>query len=138
MACFNLRSRGQGVSSDAANPRMGRKPIFCMAKDTVVDMANKFLPCNTPDLPHRLDDMAEVIVRGEPQTLKPALAGLSRDPYLRRSSKNTATYVDIFVDNFIELAQGTTHQRRQVRQILFHSLDNVFRPCESIESDNRK
>ena len=34
-----------------------------MVTETVVDLANAALHCNTPDLLHRLDDMVESIVR---------------------------------------------------------------------------
>ena len=45
-------------------------------------------------------------------TLQPELSGLSRDPYLRWTNENPAAYVDVFVDNFLGLAQGPAHRRR--------------------------
>ena len=38
-------------------------PIFCTAIETVEDISNAALLCNTPDFPYRLDDMSEYIVR---------------------------------------------------------------------------
>ena len=43
------------------------------------------------------------------------------------------SYVDIFVDDFVGLAQGSSNRRR-VHQILMHAIDDVFRPLDS--SDN--
>ena len=49
--------------------------------------------------------MVEAIFREELPTLQPALAGFTRDPYLRLTNAKTATYVDIFVDGLLGLAQ---------------------------------
>ena len=70
-------------------------PIFCTATETVADRANEALHCNTPALPHRLDDMAEAIVREESPTLHLKLAELKKEPYLRYDNTNPAAYVDI-------------------------------------------
>ena len=66
------------------------------------------------------------------------MTGMTRDPHLRRTNTNLATYIDIFVNNFLGLAQGSTHGRRQVQQTLFHSLYKVFLPCNSVDSANSK
>ena len=110
--------------------------IFCMATETVAGLPNADLRCNTPALPRNLDDMAEAIVREEPPTLHPALEGLTRDPYLRWYNAKTATYVDVFIDNFLGLAQGPAHRRRRVWQTSFHALDKVFWPRDSVDSTN--
>ena len=82
--------------------------------------------------------MAKPIVREEPLNLLPELVGLTRDPYLRRANANLAAYVDIFINDFLGISQGPAHRRRQVRKTLFHSLDKVFRPCDSGDLDNNK
>ena len=81
-------------------------PIFCTATETVADLANAALRCNTPTLPHSLDDMAEAIVREEPPTLQPSMAGLTRDPYLRRANSKLDAYIDVFVNNLLGLSLG--------------------------------
>ena len=53
------------------------------AMETVADQENVALRCNTHSLPHRMDDMAEFIVREASQTLHTAMVGLTRDPYMR-------------------------------------------------------
>ena len=47
-------------------------------------------------------------------------------------------YVDVFVDDFLELVQGPRHRRRHVCRTLFHSLDNVFRPLDQQDTNQRK
>ena len=70
-----------------------------MVTETVVDLANAALLCNTSALPHMLDGMAEPIVREEPPTLHLVLAGLTRDPYLREVNTNPTVYVEGSVDD---------------------------------------
>ena len=45
-------------------------PIFCTATETVADLVSEALHCNTPALPHRLDDIAKVIIKQELPTLQ--------------------------------------------------------------------
>ena len=102
-----------------------------MAAETVADLENASLHCNTPVLPHRMDGMAESIFMEEPPTLQPELPVLTRDPYLRWANTNMAAYVDFFVDVLLGLSQVPSHRWRQVWRTLFHSLEKVFRPCDS-------
>ena len=113
-------------------------PIFYTAIETVADLANPALRCNTPTLPHNLDEMAGAIVREAPSTLQPAPTGMTRDPYLRWDNAKLSAYVDVLVDNFLGLAQGTTHQQRQIWRTLFHTVDKVFQTYDSGDSKNRK
>ena len=138
---FFVRGTGQGFISDTDNLPYGWKkspPIFFMATEIVADLANAALRCNTPIFPHRLDDIAESIVKEEPPTLQWALVGFTRDPYLRRANSNPSAYVEFFVTGFLGLAQGLTHRQRQVQKTLFHSLDNLFCTFDSVDSDKRK
>ena len=113
-------------------------PIFYTVMDTLADLANAALHCNTPALPHRLDYMVEIIVREETPNLQTELAGLTRESYLRRANANPAAYVDSFANNFLGLSKGPTHRRRQVRKTLFRSLDKVFQACDSGDLANLK
>ena len=106
--------------------------------ETVEDLANSVLRCNTPALPHSLDDIAKAIVREAPPTLHPVLTGLTRDLYLRRANANPTAYVDSFVDDLLKLDQGSSHRMCQVRRTLLHALDKVFRPCDYVNSAKRK
>ena len=49
-------------------------PIFCTAMETVAYLLNVDLHCNTPDLLHRLNDIAAAIGREDPPTLQLALS----------------------------------------------------------------
>ena len=70
-------------------------PIFRTDTDTVADLANTALCCNTPALMHRLDEMAEYIVRKAPLALQAALSELMRDPQLRRANGKPAACVEV-------------------------------------------
>ena len=61
-----------------------------------------------------------------------------RNPYLQRPKANLLAYVDVFVDNFLGLAQGPRHRRRHVRRTIFHTLDQVFPPLDWKDTKQRK
>jgi hypothetical protein len=42
--------------------------------------------------------------------------------------RDTLAYIDVFVDNFLALRQGTPAQLCQARRHIFHCLDLLFRP----------
>ena len=93
-------------------------PISCTTAKTVTDLENGALRCNTPYLPHKMDGMDESIFKETHPTLQVTLEGLAREPYLRRANTKSAVYVDIFVDNFLGLAQGP------------HTIDDDYdKPC---------
>ena len=94
--------------------------------------------CNTPAIPHNLDEMAEAIVRESLPTLQPELKGMTRELYLRRSHSKPGAYVEVFIEAFLVLTQQLAHWRRQVLLTLFHALDKVFRPCDSVNLTNSK
>ena len=94
------------------------QPIFCTGTETVGDLANAYLRYNTPALPHKLDDMTESIVREALPTFQLVLTGLTRDQYLSRANSKSAAYIDVFVDDFLEIAQGPSYRRRRVRKTL--------------------
>ncbi|MGH8338032.1 MAG: hypothetical protein ACRETL_14690 [Gammaproteobacteria bacterium] len=45
-------------------------------------------------------------------------------------------YVDVYVDDFLALAQGSP--RRQLRCLLFHTIDTVLRPLVPSDGPHRK
>ncbi|KAL3817789.1 hypothetical protein ACHAXA_005822 [Cyclostephanos tholiformis] len=84
--------------------------------------------------PHPLDDLAESIppVEPLPPTGQYNIPSIPRDPALPRPA-GQLSYVDVFVDDFVGLAQDDPHSssnRRRVRRILLHAVDDVFRPLE--------
>ena len=61
---------------------------------------------------------------------------LLRDPYLPHS-KEKLGYIDVFVDDFIGLAQGKKHRNR-VRNTLMSAIDEVFRPLSPSDKPSRR
>ena len=60
----------------------------------------------------------------------------SRDPCLPRRRKPIA-YIDIFVDDFVGLAQQHSNGRR-VRRTLMHAIDSVLRPLDEFDDAARR
>ena len=58
---------------------------------------------------------------------------LTRNPYLRRPRSKLVAYMDVFVDDFLGLAQGPWHRRRHVRR-----MHKVFRPLDRQDTKQRK
>ena len=113
-------------------------PIFCTPTETVADLANEALRAHAPTLPHKLDERAEA-VRIEPApSLDKQLVALPRKPYIGRKNSQLLQYVDVFVDDFLGLAQGPRHGCLHVRRTLFHALDKVFCPIDSKDIWERK
>ena len=80
-------------------------PNLCTTTETVADLANEALRAHAPTLPHKLDDRAEVF-RVEPApSLDKHLGALPRDPYLGRKNSQLLYYVNVFVYDFLGLAQ---------------------------------
>ena len=105
-------------------------PLFCMATETVADLANIALCCIGPVRLHKLHDRVEAANNAAPPTLFQAYVDLTRNPVLQRTNARLLAYFDVFVDDFLCLAQGPQHQRRHVRRHLFHALDKIFRPLD--------
>ena len=91
-----------------------------------------------PPQSHPLDEEAEAITQGCPFAGHPpndqdVTASLPlRDPSLSTAGKPSA-YVDVFVDDFIALAQGQSGGRR-VRRIILQAVDDVLRPLDVTDS----
>ena len=120
-------------------------PIFSTATETIADLANARLRAFTPPLPHHLDDMAELIASQPPALPIPAGITLSvpRDPSLPNPTAPLA-YADVYVDDFVGAAQrslpGTPglDNRRRVRRLLLHAVDDVFRPLSGSDGPDRR
>ena len=126
-------------------------PFFCAASETIADLANAALVDHRPARPHNLDGRAEggrpnqgIISGGgraaaanmpAPQTLP---RPLTRDPNLSRKNPRLLAYVDVFVDDFLALAQGPIGRLRNVRRHLFHAIDRVLRPLDEDDAPQRK
>ena len=118
-------------------------PAFCAVTETIADMANHRLRlqlrhpgrCLVP--PHRLDNVADTAP--PPAAARPSLSldpTLARDPLLTLYHRPTQV-VDVFVDDFIGVAQGNTPALSRVRRTLMHTIDDVFRPLTVSDPPHR-
>ena len=119
-------------------------PIFSAATETIADLTNQRLRLgNVHNVPHHLDELADSVEPEPPDEPPPPVADVpslavprERDPSLRPGT-TPLSYVDIFVDDFIGLAQETKNCRR-VRRILLRAIDDVFRPNDASDSVHRR
>ena len=118
-------------------------PVFSTATETIADLTNARL--RSPDYkptPHALDDMAEDVApararppRPWPNTKSAVAVPRERDPSLPGDTP-PLQYADIFVDDFISLAQRPF--LRRVRRALLHAVDDVFRPLDADDNPSRR
>ena len=85
-----------------------------------------------------MDGRSASVVSAADPTLDITLVPLSQDPLLLSTNTQILAYVDVYVDDFLGLAQVPTHRHRHVRRTLFHDLDKVFRPLGKLYPPQRK
>lgn len=117
---------------------------FCAATETVADMANQRLHQWHKTPPHRLEapaetppvdeDAAKRLVSAFTATATPVPLTVPR----RKWKRKLLAKFDVFVDDYVGKAQGTTEELRHVRRVLFHTLDDVLRPLSPSDSPYRK
>ena len=141
-------------------------PYFCAATETAADLANKAIQSRSLPAPHPLESHAAALdstgpipASTEPSVLPVALTlenpspastpvsptpcsksvttPIARDPCLPSHSSPVA-YVDVFVDDFIALCQGSNNEKSRVRQHLLHSVDRIFRPNDAMDNEYRR
>jgi hypothetical protein len=101
-------------------------PIFSAATETIADLTNLCIRSNIIPHHHHLNNAGEAIVSPNPAPCSTTPDVIPRDPSLPHTPTPLA-YTDVYVDDFIAAAQGTTTQR-QVRRLLLHAVDDIFRP----------
>ena len=118
-------------------------PLFCAATETVTDVANRLLLRNAKAAPHRLDHWAasrpatrQINPAADPRSAVPV--PLSPDPHLNPHRRRRLHYVDVYIDDFIAAAQGSKPTRDNVRRVLLHAIDDVFRPLDAHDHPSRK
>jgi hypothetical protein len=100
-------------------------PYFCAATETIADLANSRI--SRRQVPnHRL----------EHEAIRPAsaLTHHTAPPVQFRPSQRMRTTpvgtIDVFVDDFLGLAQGTAERRRHITRVLLHTIDEVLQPAD--------
>jgi hypothetical protein len=118
-------------------------PYFCSATETVADVANaRILKWRNPPV-HKLETAAASppvktpVAPVVPITTPVLELPPQRDPLIQHSTR-MLSYIDVFVDDFISAAQGDQTRLDRVRRILFHAIDDVFRPLDDKDGPHRK
>ncbi len=98
-------------------------PTFCSLTETVCDIANNRTYRHQAP-PHRL----EVAASNHDEDASPhsAPARINQGPPSDQPCATPLEYFDIFVDDFLALAQGSPHRRKVLRRILLHAIDEVL------------
>ena len=65
--------------------------------------------------------------RGQYKVQQPARAPTTSRPATHNRLKGPLAFIDVFVDDFIALAQGSPHRLRTVRRLLMHAVDEVLK-----------
>ena len=111
-------------------------PYFCMATDTVTDLANKTIALRerADEHPLELEYEARAVddANASPTKADTSWASL---PVEQRSA--ATENVNIYLDNFISVVQGGTRERCQMLRHLFYQIDQVFFPKEEAETNSR-
>lgn len=119
-------------------------PAFSTATETIADIANQRLLKNRKQHPHRLDRDADTPpAESSPLQLSQRSATVvppptDRDPALNIRRPRRTAYFDIFVDDFLGLAQGNDRRLRYVRRVLLNTIDDVFRPLDEHDSHRKE
>ena len=119
--------------------------LFCSATETIADTANLFLlrQHRIPER-HPLEPAADS--RPPPRMPQPLPPDPSLavpvptvpDPHLNPARRRRLEYIDVYMDDFLGLAQGSKAARTNVRRVLMSVIDDVFRPNEHTDADTRK
>ena len=114
-------------------------PYFTTLSETACDFANMSL-CASDILPaHSMVRCLEGIASTPPPertALVKSNAEATRPAAPRHGGPPTAA-VDVYVDDFLLMAQ-TRHQQQRVLRASLYAIDQVFRPLEKGDSNNRK
>lgn len=122
-------------------------PFFCAATETIADLTNASLRSHEIYPFHRLETVAATPApptlprAGTPLTLPRAGAPLTLPdhpadvvpiptPRLSGSTAAPLAYVDVYMDDFLQLAQGSPKELLNQSCTLLHNLNTVFRPLD--------
>mmetsp|Transcript_20086 Transcript_20086/g.29792 ORF Transcript_20086/g.29792 Transcript_20086/m.29792 type:complete len:644 (-) Transcript_20086:159-2090(-) len=119
-------------------------PYFCSLTETIADTANhRILKWQNPSR-HRLEADASSPgddPRPKHQRQQPASTALAipqtRNPLLPNRQRILAA-VDVFVDDFIAVGQGSPQRLHRLRRILMTAIDDILRPVDANDPSHRK
>jgi hypothetical protein len=114
-------------------------PVFTSATERVTDLANDQIQQGNKQPPHRLDrnsescSMAATNPLGNQQPMQKPDGAWAHDHAHKPVDK-----WDVYVDDFIGLAQGNATWRKRVKRALLHSLDCVFRGLNNTDGPHQQ
>jgi hypothetical protein len=120
-------------------------PYFCAVTETIADVTNARNMRNYQPARHPLESLANT--KPSPssnqqdahsrttmgQKAVPVPSGPTRPPPVRRPLGK----FDIYVDDFLGVAQGNARRLQRIRRVLFHTLDKVLRPNDNDDDSCR-
>ena len=135
-------------------------PTFCAMSETACDLVNLRLRdgrlLQTPT--HRLSAEAELLddtdpglepreresetqeadsrLRSLPGVRKLSPTPVGPVPPSNRPLQKPVAYTDVYVDDFVQLGQGSSNKLNAIRNVFFHTLDQVLRSPEPEENRN--
>jgi hypothetical protein len=134
-------------------------PYFCAITETIADVTNERIRRHHQPPRHRLDKLANstpdapsnndsgpnaALTQTNPNA---SMAMSAVPPPTNRAPNYTTTkrqptqpvgQFDIYVDDFLGLAQGSTRTRNRIRRTLFHTLDEILRPKDEQDDAARQ
>jgi hypothetical protein len=126
-------------------------PYFCAITETVADVTNERIHHHQQPPRHRLERVADSHGIGEddqqtcsaeartPTTAVPAPApALPASGPSEHPVNQPLGQFDIYVDDFLGMAQGNTQRLRRLRRTLFTTLDEVLRPKDAADGEARQ
>ena len=118
-------------------------PAFCTATETAADLANELLKDSNQlySSPHRLDAISESPIGTVTEPLPRAVVSRSSTDVPQRDEPKLLRplqYWDVYVDDFLGLAQGDTSRRQMIKRALLHALDQIFRPLQEGDVPTRQ
>jgi hypothetical protein len=127
-------------------------PFFCAITETVADVTNERIRRHHRPPQHRMDRIADtppeitefrstdtgLVVNRSGVTAVPTPPPLDPTSIPSTYPNRPVGQFDIYVDDFLGLAQGGARTRNRLRRVLFHTLDEVLRPKDAADPEARQ
>jgi hypothetical protein len=103
-------------------------PVFTSTTETVADLANNQIQQGTKQQPHFLELQAESCSNATAsQRVVQQETSTSKGVWAHGHAHKPVGQWDVYVDDFIGLAQGSAARQKRVKRALIHSHDLLFR-----------
>ena len=112
-------------------------PYFTMLTETACDLANQAMGHYGRLPKHRLEATARTPPEGHSEVLGPPTWRMDNTQFVGTHPTAPLATADVYVDDFLLVAQTKRHQRRLLQATL-HAIDQVLRPLQHSDSPMRK